>query len=234
MGTTAREPEVKPRSGRGTVYDLSLVIHEGMLVYPGDPAPRTHRLAAIDDGAPLTASSVELSCHTGTHVDAPSHFVAGGRTLSDYPVEAFCGPAVVVDLEGDRNVTAASLRARAVPAERHLLLRTRNSARLRSPAYDRDHAYVEPEAARLLMSLRPLSIGFDYFSVDSSAGSDLTVHRLFAAEGLLVYVCLDLAAIPAGDDYQFFGLPLRLDGAEACPVRALATRRRAARGGRAV
>jgi len=130
------------------LYDLSHVIREGMPLYPGDPPPRVRRLSSIDEGAALTTSTLELPCHVGTHVDAPAHFLEGGRMLSDYTVEAFGGPAVVLDLASEANVSAVTVRARSIPAGRHVLLRTRNSTRPRSRAYDRDHAFIEPEAPR--------------------------------------------------------------------------------------
>jgi len=205
------------------LYDLSVVVRERMLLYPGDPAPGIERVSSIEEGAVLTASALALSCHAGTHVDAPAHFLAGGRMLSDYPIEAFCGPAVVLDLEAHRHVTAAAVRPLAVPEHRHILLRTRNSWRLGTREYDRGHAYVEIEAAEALIARRPRSVGFDYYSLDSFADAALPVHRRLADAGILVYVCLDLSAIPAGA-CTFFGLPLRLDGVEAAPVRAIALR----------
>lgn len=202
------------------LYDLSHVIHEGMVLYPGDPPPRVRRLSSIDEGAALTTSTLELPCHVGTHVDAPAHFLAGGRLLSDYTAEAFCGAAVVLDLASEANVNAVALRTQSMPEGRHVLLRTRNSTRLRSREYDRDHAFIEPEAAEVLIESRPLSIGFDDYSVDAEGDGALTVHRRFAAAGLLVYVALDLS-LPAPGEYTFFGLPPRIERVEAAPVRAV-------------
>jgi arylformamidase len=202
------------------VYDLTLPIHEGMLLFPGDAPPRIRRVDSLESGVALMTSTFGMSCHVGTHVDAPAHFIAGARPLSDYPVEAFCGMAIVVDLSRERNVTADALRDHEIPPDRHVLLRTRNSAWLRTGDYDRDHAFVEPEAAEVLMERRPLSVGFDYYSVDPSTDTELTVHHRFAAAGRLAYVCLDLSRVPGGE-YEFFGLPLSLDGVEAAPVRAL-------------
>jgi arylformamidase len=206
-----------------TVYDLTLVLHEGMAVYPGDAPPRIRRTTSIEQGAALTISTLEVSSHAGTHVDAPGHFLADGRLLSDYPADAFFGPAIVVDLARHRHVTAAALEEQPIPLRRHLLLRTRNSERPRTAAYDLDHACIDSDAVDVLIALRPLSIGFDDYSVDAPAAPDLPVHRLLARAGLLVYVGLDLSAVPAGE-CTFFGLPLRLDGVEASPVRALALR----------
>jgi arylformamidase len=201
------------------MYDLTLPVHEAMLLYPGDPAPRIRRLAAIAQGAPLTTSAFEMTCHAGTHVDAPAHFLDGGRRLSDYEAAAFTGPAAVLDLASHRHVTREALAAHALPPGRHLLLRTRNSALLHRREFEAGHAVLTADAARHLLTAAPLSVGFDYCSVDGPEGG-LAAHRLLAEAGLLVYVCLDLAGVPAGS-YRFYGLPLRLDDVEAAPVRAI-------------
>jgi arylformamidase len=206
----------------GQIYDLTLPLDGKTLLYPGDPSARIYRVSTIESGAALTTSAFETTCHVGTHVDAPAHYLSEARWLSDYAADEFCGRAVVVDLEAERHVTPAALEAAQIPSGRHVLLRTRNSKRLADPRFDYDHAAIEPDAAGLLLDREPLSIGFDYYSVDESSSEDLDVHRLFAAAGLLVYLCLDLRAVPAGA-YTFFGLPLRLTDVEAAPVRAVLT-----------
>jgi arylformamidase len=204
----------------GRIYDLTLPLGGKTLLFPGDPPPRIYRVSTIEGGAALTTSAFETTCHVGTHVDAPAHYLSEARWLSDYAAEDFCGPAVVIDLSADRHVTPGAIEAARIPPGRHVLLRTRNSGRLHDAHYDYDHAAIEPDAAGLLLVREPLSIGFDYYSVDEAASEDLDVHRLFAAAGLLVYLCLDLSAAPAGA-YRFFGLPLRLTEVEGAPVRAV-------------
>ncbi len=202
-------------------YDLTLEVAPDMLVYPGDPPPELRRLSSLEAGDELTSSSLSLSCHAGTHVDAPAHFLKGGRWLSDFPLEAFFGPAQVLEITGVRRITAAHLRHAQLASEHHLLLRTDNSAALRSARFDPEHAYLTEDAAEYLLRANPRSIGFDYYSVDRSApGAGLPVHRRFAQRDLLVYACLDLALVAAGV-YAFHGLPLRLRSVEAAPVRAM-------------
>jgi len=84
------------------IYDLSLPLDAKTLLFPGDPAPHVYRVSTIEGGAALTTSAFETTCHVGTHVDSPAHYLSGARWLSDYKVEEFCGPAVVVDLAAER------------------------------------------------------------------------------------------------------------------------------------
>jgi arylformamidase len=205
------------------VFDLSLRLDAAMRTYPGDSPPRIARTSSIADGARLTASVLEMSCHVGTHVDAPAHFVEHGRMLSDYDASAFVGAAFVVDC-GDADAITRDVLARvAIPPGHHVLLRTRNSRRARARTYDLDHAYVAADGAEYLLTLTPASIGFDDYSVDASSHEALPIHRRLAEHGLLVYVALDLSELAAGG-YMFCGLPLRLANVEAAPVRAIAWR----------
>ena len=215
----AEEP-MTPHARDAIVHDITLALDEDVLLYPGDSPPHVRRLCSLEDGATVTASEFSMQCHVGTHVDAPAHFILGGKNVSDYPIAAFLGPAMVVNVSDARVVTATELRGQGIPRNQHVLLKTQNSKRLGERKFDADHVYLARDAAEYLLSLNPLSVGFDYYSVDQSGGAELPIHRLFAKEQLLVYVCLDLRSVPAGA-YTFCGLPLRLQNVEGSPVRAI-------------
>jgi len=202
------------------VHDITLRLDDDVLLYPGDTPPRVRRLCSLEDGAAVTASELDMPCHVGTHVDAPAHFILGGKNVSDYPLVAFFGPATVVHVSDARLVTAEELRSRGIQRNQHVLLKTQNSARLGKRKFDPEHVYLARDAAEYLASLNPLSVGFDYYSVDASSGAELPIHRFFAKQELLVYVCLDLRSVPLGA-YSFYGLPLRLQNVEGSPVRAM-------------
>jgi arylformamidase len=199
-------------------YDLTRLVREDMAVHPGDPAPRITRERSPDVGSgALRTSSLQMSGHVGTHVDAPAHFLAEGRPLTDYPVDAFFGPGIVLDLGEHATISAAALAALVIPESCHVLLKTCRRAGATSP--------LTPDGAERLLAMRPRSIGIDGYSVDEATSVDFPVHRRLAAAGLLVYVALDLAAVPAGE-VTFFGLPLRLDVPDGAPVRAIAIGRK--------
>jgi len=209
-----------PQAQGAIVHDITLTLSDDVLLYPGDAPPHVRRLCSLEDGATVTASEFNMHCHVGTHVDAPAHFVLGGKNVSDYPIAAFFGAAIVIHVSDAQVVTAAELRSQGIQRNQHVLLKTQNSERLGQRKFDQDHVYLARDAAEYLVSLAPLSVGFDYYSVDTSAGAELPIHRYFAKEELLVYVCLDLRSVPAGP-YSFYGLPLRLQNIEGSPVRAM-------------
>ncbi|MDA1312443.1 MAG: cyclase family protein [Acidobacteria bacterium] len=208
------------QASRRFPLDLTLSIDGQLIVYPGDPAPRVHRLSSIAKGAALTVSSLELGCHVGTHVDAPSHFLRDGASLDQLPLAHFHGPAQVVDM-GERDaITAKDVQSLSVPAGAHILLKTKNSRFLKEAPFRDDYCYLTPEAAEILLSFTPLSIGIDYYSLDPPGGDSFPAHIAVAGRGLPVFVCLDLADVEPGE-YSFSAFPLNIPGLEGSPVRAL-------------
>ena len=203
------------------LIDLTLPLGPEVPVYPGDPVPEVRELSALSKGEAVTVSALEMGVHTGTHVDLPAHFIDDGKTLGDYPVESFVGPACVLDLtDVRRSIDGKRLAREAIPEDRHLLLKTRNSAFVRKPQFYRDYVFLESEAATYLLERKPRSIGLDYYSLDPVDSSTFPAHRLCAEQDLPVFVCLDLTAATPGY-YYFAGLPLNVPSLEGAPVRAV-------------
>jgi len=206
--------------------DITIRLGPEMLLYPGDSAPTIQRVASIAEGAVLTVSKVELGCHLGTHVDAPAHFLADGLTIDKLGFQHFCGPAVVVDLLGRDQITPADLAGMTIPRGRHVLIKTRNSEALHRRTFDPAYCFVTPEAVRDLLQRQPLSIGFDYYSLDPLSAESFPSHLEVARFGIPAFVCLDLKDAPPGE-YSFVALPLKFPELEleAFPVRALLFRK---------
>ena len=200
--------------------DITVPMDAGLALYPGDTPPVLRRLSSIAQGAPLTASEITIGCHVGTHVDAPAHFIAGGPTVDQLPLGHFYGPAVVLEFSSRERITAEEISRAAIPPARHLLLKTRNSALLSQSRFHRDYCYLTPQAAEVLLARQPLSLGFDYYSLDPPGENAFPAHRLIARAGLPAFVCLNLQHVQPGA-YTFVALPLPLAGLEAIPVRAV-------------
>jgi arylformamidase len=213
--------------------DITVPMGPDLVVYPGDTPPVVRRIGSIAQGAPLTASEIAIGCHVGTHVDAPAHFIAGGLTVDQLALNHFYGPAVVVEfpsrpstslravsLSNGERITAEEVSRAAIPPGRHVLIKTRNSDLLALSQFRSDYCYLTPQAAELLLELRPLSVGFDYYSLDPPGESAFPAHHAIARAGLPAFVCLDLKHVEPGA-YTFVALPLPLVGVEAIPVRAV-------------
>ena len=204
----------------GRCYDVSLPLTATVLRYPGDSAPRIDTVASHQNGDPLMVSQLIMNCHVGTHVDAPAHFIAGGATVDQLSLECLCGPALVVSLDGTAPITPADLATIPATPRRHIILKTANSALLQRQSFDTAHRTVTREAAQLLAALAPLSVGYDYYSLDPPSQKDFPAHLVLAHAGIPVFLPLNLDRVEPGD-YQFVGVPLPLVGIEAAPVRAV-------------
>jgi len=164
---------------------------------------------------------MSIGCHVGTHIDAPGHFLADGLTVDKLPLETFYGPAEVVDCRGQAVITPTYLQSLPIPKSRHILLQTDNSTLLHRPSFHENYTVLSPDGAAYLCTLFPLSLGFDYYCLDPlMSDKGFAAHLIFATAGISVFVCLDLLNIQQGQ-YLFAGFPLRLEGAEGSPVRAM-------------
>lgn len=176
--------------------------------------------------AECNVSRVSFGSHLGAHLDAPLHFVDGGASLEEIPLETLIGPAFVADLGAvDRpEVSAQDLEAAGVPADvKRLLLVTANSARrlLNDRAFHEDFVALGLDAARWVVERGIILVGIDYLSIGSAvAGSGGDVHRTLLRAGVVVVEGLNLHAVPAGR-YGLCCLPLKIVGAEGSPVRAV-------------
>ncbi len=200
--------------------DLTLSIDRRLVIYPGDPIPKVHRLSSIAQGAALTASLLELGCHVGTHVDGPSHFLGDGASLDQLPLAHFHGPAQVVDMGKRDVITEQDVQSLYVPPAAHILLKTKNSGFLAQGSFREDYCYLTPDATEALMTFRPLSIGIDYYSLDPPSQDSFPSHLAVARRGLPVFVCLDLSDVEPGE-YIFSAFPLKIPELEGSPVRAV-------------
>jgi arylformamidase len=200
--------------------DVSVPVRTGMIVYDGDPVVRIERVMDVAAGDLANLSRMELGTHTGTHVDAPLHFIDGAAGADRLPLDALVGPAVVVDARGaSGDIDAAALAALEVPATERLLLRTRNGDLWERDGFTSDYVGVAEDAAHELIAMGVRLVGIDYLSIAPS-GDPAPTHRVLLEGGVVVVEGLDLRSAPAGR-YDLICLPLRLEGADGAPARAL-------------
>ncbi len=199
--------------------DISLPIADGMVHWPDDPPPRVERIAHLDAGDPCSLTALAMSAHTGTHVDAPSHYLRGGRTLDAMPLSAVVGPALVLEIADADAVTVRELAGRRIRRGDRVLLKTRNS--LNTPDLSRlanDYVAVAPAAAVWLAARGVAAVGVDALSVDPPESS--AAHRTLLGAGIWIIEGLRLGGVAPGR-YELLCLPLRLAGAEGSPARAV-------------
>jgi arylformamidase len=199
--------------------DISVRLREGMPIWPGSDGFRIRQALAIANGDVANVSTVEMDVHCGTHVESPLHFIADGSALDGYSLGTFVGPAHVLHLPDAASIGPRELEALPSGTTR-LLLRTRNSDAWASrTAFDDDYVALTPEAAAWIAARRLQLVGIDSLSIQHWQ-DDGETHRILMRAGVAILEGLDLSAV-AGGDYRLTCLPLRLDGAEASPVRAI-------------
>jgi arylformamidase len=201
------------------IFDITRPLRAGMPVWPGDAPCALEWTARIDHGDGCNAAALSLSVHTGTHADGPYHVVDGSARIGDAPLEAFLGPALLLDV-AERTVLdeawAEDVLSRARPAR--LLVRT--GAWTDPDRFPTGFLAPTEGAARRLAGAGLRLFGTDAPSVDPFESTRLDAHRVFCGQGIAILENLLLDLVPAGT-YELIALPLRLVDADASPVRAV-------------
>jgi arylformamidase len=192
-------------------------------VYEGDAPMKFEFLKDMRKGDGFTLSVYSMGAHSGTHIDAPMHFVAGGASIDRVPLEPLIGPARVIDVpDGVQAIDAAELNRHHWRGAPRVLFRTRSSVRgwMRSPIFHRDFAYIAPDAAQLLADAGVQLVGIDYISAEQFGASAPLSHRILLGRGIPIVEGLLLEGVRAGE-YDLIVLPLKVAGHEGAPARAV-------------
>ena len=203
-------------------YDITLTITPQMTVWPGDPPVIMERTRSIALGDNANVSQIKMSCHTGTHVDAPDHFLNNGKTVEALSLDLLVGRAYVLYLPDVNLITASVLmQADIPPRTRRLLFKTRNSEYWAkgNSEFQADFVGLSVDAAELLVDRNVKLVGIDYLSIAPyKMGSP--VHTILLNAGVVVIEGLDLSQVSQGR-YTLHCLPLKLGGADGAPTRAI-------------
>lgn len=210
------------------IIDISLPVHPGMLVWPGDPPVEVRPVSEIAKGDAANVSELRLGSHTGTHVDPPRHFLEGGAGVDELSLDSLVGPALVVDLTGAAGPLGPDeLDALEVPSgTERLLLKTSNSAlwdRRPAPgaaAFPDRYVALSPEGAAWVVGRRLRLLGTDFLSIERRGAPGHPTHVTLLSAGVVVVEGLDLSRVSPGA-YTFVCLPLRLVGGDGAPARAV-------------
>lgn len=205
-----------------TLYDISVPVQPGMPVWPGDPGVTLKRESSIDEGDQANVSHLSCSVHTGTHIDAPLHFIQGGKPVEELDLDILLGEAQVIDLPGARVIDRATLETAPVPAgASRLLFKTRNSGLWNDPLseFQRDYVAVDRSGAEWLVEAGIRLVGTDYLSI-APWGQTLEPHQILLSNEIVIVEGLDLREVPGGS-YHLHCLPLKLVGSDGAPARVV-------------
>lgn len=206
------------------LYDITRTLAPGMPTWPGEPGPELTALKRMAAGDPANVSHLGLGVHTGTHVDAPVHFIEGAPAAETLPLDALCGPARVVRIADPEAVRVAELERGGLRGVSRVLFQTRNRELIGETSFRRDFVYLAPAAAEWLVAQGVRLVGIDYLSVEAFAAPRPLTHLTLLRAGVVIVEGLDLRAPPPGD-YELWCLPLKLAGADGAPARAVLVER---------
>ena len=206
------------------IYDISLTITPDMPVWPGDPQVVLKRVAKISEGDNANVSRLELSVHTGTHLDAPNHFLDQDKTtVEQLSLKTLTGRAYVLHLPDEVDLITRTIleNAEIPPRTRRLLFRTRNSNQWaqQDNQFEAGFVAIDASGAEYLTERGVRLVGVDYLSV-APFHSGRPTHEILLGSGVVVVEGLDLSQVSQGR-YTLYCLPLKLLGAEGAPPRAI-------------
>lgn len=203
------------------IYDISVPIRDRGFVYPGNPEIRIAAQQSISRGAGANVSALSFGSHSGTHVDAARHFFDNGQTVDEISLDVLTGPAVLLAFDDQvMSIGAADLEKHDIGTHTRVLLRTRNSALLTRPDFVRNYTYLAPDGAAWLASRGVMLVGVDYLSIEQFRSGHHRTHRTLLEQGIVIVEALDLSVPPPGE-YELVCLPLRLEGLDGAPARAI-------------
>lgn len=199
-------------------YDVTLPIENEMILYPGDIGTQVRKDQSIEESG-VNVSRMTLCLHAGTHIDSPAHFISGGKTIDEIPLERFVGKCRVFDFSGQnlKRIDVAQIAGLEIDCEA-VFFKTDNSILLLKKQFDPYYTYITETAASLLIRKGVKLFGFDYLTIDKLATNE--AHMALFSAGVVVIETVNLINIKEGL-YDFYAIPLRIKGAEASPVRVI-------------
>ena len=200
--------------------DVSVPLRDAMVHWPGDPPVSIRRARSIDAGDHVNISELSMGAHTGTHMDAPLHFLANGKGIDSLPLATVMGRARVLEIEDGESIKPVELARYDIKENERILFKTENSPEAwKSSEFVTKFVYISDEAADFLVEKGVSLVGVDYLSVGAASGGSY-VHQALLKAGIWLIEGLDLTNVKPGR-YDLVCLPLKLVGGDGAPARAV-------------
>jgi len=206
------------------LIDVTAPLSADLPTFPGDPRFHMEFSHKIAEGKPYNVAMVTMGVHSGTHVDAPYHFLAEGATVEALPLEILMGKVRVVQVGSREAIDVADLEALDLSDEIRVFFKTRMSGQLKSSVFQEDFVYLTTAAAARLVQAGIKLVGIDYLSVERYQSPDFGAHHALLRAGVVIVEGLDLSDADPGE-YDMVCLPLRIVGADGSPARVVLRKR---------
>ena len=220
----AEEIGNNPNKKKSEWIDITIPLRNAMVHWPEDPVPpQVERIMDVDRGDKVTMSHINIISHTGTHIDAPLHFIYGGGSIDEMPLDTAMGPAHVIEIRDTESVKPEELVDYNIQPGERILFKTQNSPRVyQTDKFVEDYVYIATEAAHFLVEKRVRVVGLDYISIGSVKDTQNLVetHETLLKNGIYVLEGINLSGVKAGQ-YELICLPIKLERGDAGPARAI-------------
>ena len=179
-------------------FDISVTISQRLPIYPGDTLIEITPLYSIKKGDTANILELKLGTHTGTHIDAPLHFLKDGKNLDEIELMEFCGPARVIELLVEEKIEQENLQSLELIEGEIILFKTKNSDLWDLPEFQKNFIYMSPEGAQFLVDKKVKAVGIDYLSIEKFRSKDHLTHRKLLEAGILILEGINLKNIQPG------------------------------------
>lgn len=201
--------------------DVTVPLKNGMVHWPSDPAVKIKAVKSLAKGHDCNVSLIHVATHSGTHMDAPFHFIAKGKTLDLMPFDITVGPCRVIKICDQESIKVDELKQHNIKPQERILFKTVNSSRCwKSNKFFSDFVYISNEAARYLGKLKVRLVGVDYLSVGGYKKGGRETHLALLKAGIWIIEGLNLAKINPGK-YELICLPLKIAKSDGAPARVI-------------
>lgn len=201
--------------------DASIPLRNAMVHWPSDPPIRIERLLDMERGDANNLSTISMSSHAGTHMDAPLHFIRQGIGIDKMPLDTTVGRVRVIEIHDSESIKPEELASHRIRRGERILFKTRNSSCCwQTDTFVEDFVFISKEAACFLARRGVRVVGIDYLSVGGFKRDGVETHQILLEGGVWIIEGLDLSRVRQGK-YDLICLPLRLDQGDGAPARAI-------------
>ncbi len=204
----------------GGWIDVTLPVEAGMTHWPGDPEVVLERVVDMRNGDICNVTRMNMCVHTGTHMDAPVHFLADGAGMETVPVDVLVGRSRMIRISDPVSIRKAELEAHDIQPGERILLQTQNITIPRGAPFKMDFVYIAADAAQYLADRKVGLVGVDYMSVGGFYNDMVETHKLLLSAGVWIVENVDMRDLEPGN-YEILCMPMKIVGADGAPARVL-------------
>jgi arylformamidase len=203
-------------------YDISVSLGGESIDFPGDTPYRRKMVQTLASGDECNLSEITMSAHAGTHLDAPYHFVSGGKTIDQYPVERCVFKALVVHVQNRVSIEPDALEGLDIQSGEAIIFKTCNSTKglVTKGVFEEKFVYLSEKGAEWCLRKKVGLVGIDYITIEQHGSRGSPVHQRILGEGIPILEGANLRDVPEGR-YTLYAFPLKIQGGEGAPVRAV-------------